>query len=50
MQYLEQSSRKIADIHLHSQVDKNVSLPNELQVNFSSDVDLLLAEIASLLK
>jgi len=42
---LENSSRKIADSYLHTPIRKKESLPNEKQVNFSSDLDVLLAEI-----
>lgn len=42
---LENSSRKIADSYLHTPIRKNESLPNDKQVNFSNDLDVLLAEI-----
>lgn len=42
---LENSSRKIADSYLHTPIRKNESLPNDKQVNFSNDFDVLLAEI-----
>ena len=45
MDHLEGSCRKIADMYLHSQIQKSVSLPNLIQVNFSPALDLLLAEI-----
>ena len=45
MTHLENSSRKIADSYLHTKIRKKESLPNKTQVNFSSDVDVLLAEI-----
>jgi hypothetical protein len=50
MQHLEMSSRKIADSHLHTQIRKSEILPNRTQVNFSNDLDVLLAEIVRLLK
>lgn len=50
MQNLENSSRKIADSHLHTQIRKKEILPNKTQVNFSSDLDVLLAEIVRILK
>lgn len=50
MEYLENSSRKIADAHLHSQIRKKEVLPNKTQVNFMSDLDVLLAEIVRVLK
>lgn len=50
MQNLENSSRNIADSHLHVQIRKRESLPNKVQVNFSNDLDVLLGEIIRLLK
>ncbi|MBI3316444.1 MAG: hypothetical protein HYZ85_00370 [Candidatus Omnitrophica bacterium] len=50
MQHLENSSRKIADQHLHCQIRKKEVLPNRTQVNFSHDVDVFLAEIVRILK
>lgn len=47
---LDRSSRKISDNHLHSQIRKTEVLPNRTQVNFSNDLDVLLAEIVRLLK
>jgi|GEM_PF-3988697 len=45
MQPLENSSRKIADGYLHTQIRKKESLPNWTQVNFTQNLDMLLAEI-----
>ena len=50
MKHLEDSSRKIADQHLHTQVRKRESLPNRTQVNFSNDIDVLLSELVRVLK
>ena len=50
MTNLETSSRKIADSHLHTQIRQKEVLPNKTQVNFSNDLDVLLAEIVRLLK
>jgi Sec-independent protein translocase protein TatA len=50
MGHLEESSRKIADQHLHYQVRKKEELPNRTQVNFRNDLDVLLAEIVRILK
>jgi len=47
---LENSSRKIADQHLHCQIRKSETLPNKTQVNFSNDTDVLLSEIIRILK
>ena len=44
-QNLENSSRKIADALLHQKIRKSESLPTKVMVDFSSDVDVLLAEI-----
>lgn len=45
MSHLENSSRKIADSYLHTKIRNEESLPNKTQVNFSNDLDVLLAEI-----
>ncbi len=50
MEHLHKSLRNIADLHLHVQIRKSESLPTKVQVNFSADLDLLLAEIVRLLK
>jgi hypothetical protein len=50
MEHLEKSSRKIADIHLHEQIRQKEAMPNKTQVNFSNDLDVLLAEIVRILK
>jgi hypothetical protein len=50
MEHLENSSRKIADQHLHCHVRKKEVLPNKTQVNFKNDLDVLLAEIVRILK
>jgi hypothetical protein len=49
MSHLDTSCRKIADAHLHVQVRRKEVLPSKTQVNFASDIDLLLAEIVTLL-
>ena len=45
MKHLDASMRKIADSYLHTHIRKKESLPTINQVNFSPDVDVLLAEI-----
>lgn len=50
MKNLENSSRKISDSHLHTQIRKKETLPNSNQVDFSNDLDVLLAEIYRILK
>lgn len=50
MMHLEKSSRKIADQYLHTQVRPSESLPNQTQVNFSNDIDVLLGEIVRVLE
>ncbi len=50
MQHLENSSRNIADAQLHKQIRNKETLPNETQVNFSNDLDVLLEEIVRILK
>jgi hypothetical protein len=50
MEHLENSSRHIADAHLHRQIGQAESLPNRTQVNFTNELDALLAEVARILK
>ena len=50
MQRLENTSRRIADSYLHSQIRNSESLPNSTQVKFDSELDFLLAEILRILK
>ena len=45
LQHLENSSRKISDSLLHQQIRAKESLPNRVTVDFSSDLDVLLAEL-----
>lgn len=42
---LNKSSRKIADSFLHTQIRAKESLPNQTQINFKHDLDVLLQEI-----
>jgi hypothetical protein len=48
--HLEKSCRKIADDYLHVQIRNRETLPNRTQVNFSSGLDVLLAEVVRRLK
>jgi len=50
MKRLEDSSRKIADAHLHTGIRSKETLPTSTQVNFSNDIDVLLGEIIRILK
>ena len=50
MEHLNNSSRKIADTFLHGQARRKEVLPNKTQINFSNDLDVLLAEIVRILK
>jgi hypothetical protein len=50
MRNLENSSRKIADQHLHCPIRRSEALPNSRQVDFGNDLDVLLAEIARSLR
>lgn len=50
MEHLENSSRKIADAHLHGQIRKSENLPNKTQINFRNDLDVLLAEVVRILR
>lgn len=45
MHHLENSARKVADAHLHMAIRKSESLPTAQQVNFASQLDVLLSEI-----
>jgi len=45
MHHLNDSLKNIADSYLHLQIRKRETLPNDTQVNFKQDMDLLLAEI-----
>jgi hypothetical protein len=42
---LENTSRKIADKHLHTQISKKQTLPNARQISFYAELDFLLCEI-----
>jgi len=50
MERLNSSSRKIADQHLHTPIRNSESIPTINQVDFSNDIDVLLAEIYRILK
>jgi hypothetical protein len=50
MQHLQNSSRKIADSYLHTQIRNKEVLPNFTQVDFTNDLDVLLGEIVRILK
>jgi hypothetical protein len=50
MKHLDESARKIADAHLHSQIRQKEVLPNSTQVNCSHDIDVLLGEVVRILK
>lgn len=50
MQHLQNTSRKIADTHLHSQIRSTESVPNKNQVEFRPDLDVLLSEIVRVLR
>lgn len=50
MKKLDTSSRDIADSQLHTHIRRKEILPNSTQVNFSNDLDVLLAEVCRMLK
>ena len=50
MQNLNGSLRNIADAHLHVQIRRSETLPSETQVDFKSDLDVLLGEFMRLVK
>ena len=45
MLHLDNTSRKISDHYLHTQIRNSEMLPNVTQIDFSNDLDFLLAEI-----
>jgi hypothetical protein len=49
MMHLEKTARKIGDMHLHTRIRPQESLPSRTQVNFSNDIDVLLAEVVRLI-
>jgi hypothetical protein len=42
---LNTTMRNLADMYLHNPIRKREALPNDVQVNFKSELDLLLSEI-----
>jgi hypothetical protein len=48
MSFLSTSARKIGNAHLHTMARRQEVLPNERQVDFSHDLDVLLSEIVRL--
>lgn len=50
LEHLENSLKHIADGHLHMQIRSSEVLPADSQVNFRSDLDVLLSEIVRRLK
>lgn len=50
MHHLQNSARRIGDAHLHVQIRNSESLPTSTQVNFSNDLDVLLAEVVRILR
>ena len=50
MQHLQNSSRRIADSFLHTQIRNKESLPTFTQVDYTNDIDVLLGEIVRILK
>gem|GEM_PF-4463465 len=45
MERLDSSLRKVADLHVHQPIKKKESLPEMTQVDFKSEIDVLLSEI-----
>jgi hypothetical protein len=50
MQHLQNSLRPIADGQLHVQMRQSDSLPTERQVDFGPDLDVLLSEVARVMR
>jgi hypothetical protein len=49
MQKLEESTRKIADLHIHTIIREKEILPNDTQIDFRAEIDCLIAEICRVL-
>jgi len=49
MEHLNNSSRNIADQHLHTQIRSSETLPTITQVDFSNDLDVLLSEVVRII-
>ena len=49
-QNLQNSLRNIADAHLHEPIRRKESLPNDTQIDFRNDMDILLSEIVRIMK
>jgi hypothetical protein len=49
LEHLDKSLRPIADHHLHQPIGRKEILPTRTQVDFRSDLDVLLAEVIGLL-
>ncbi len=47
---LEESSKKIADSYLHTQIRKKEILPTKTQISFQPNLDFLLQEVVRILK
>jgi hypothetical protein len=50
MENLQNSLKNISDRFLHQQIRDKETLPNETQIDFRQDLDVLLEEIVRLLK
>jgi len=50
MKNLNNSLRKISDSHLHNHIRRKETNPTKIQIDFSSDLDVLLGEIITQLK
>ncbi|WP_341526745.1 hypothetical protein WKK05_30085 [Nostoc sp. UHCC 0302] len=50
MNHLNSSLRKIADSYLHTHIRNKEVLPNETQIDYSRDLDVLLGEVYRVLK
>lgn len=49
MERLENSLRKVADYHVHQTIKKKEALPEMTQVDFKTEIDILLSEIIGIL-
>lgn len=49
MRHLDECGKNIANIHLHTQIQRKHSLPQMVQADFAAPLDLLLSEVVKIL-
>ncbi len=50
MKRLQDSARNISNINMHRKIEVKEALPNDTQVNFSNELDVLLTEVVRVLR